>query len=260
MTRATWVLGNWKQNHGPAAAAEVAAAMAAGLDEARANGSVRVGVAPTYVALGACAPHCGDDPGSLQLLAQNVGTHESGAYTGEIGPSMLGEVGVGTVIIGHSERRHVFGETLALIAARTASAVAAGMTVVLCCGETLEQRDAGRHAEVVIEQLSSALDGLEPSAWERVVIAYEPVWAIGTGRTATPDQAGAMHGTIREWLSSANAEHGADRSILYGGSVKAANAADLIAQAEIDGFLVGGASLAADTFLPIVAAVAAARG
>ena len=253
MTRNIWVLGNWKQNLLRTAAADLAAGVAAGLGDARRacgdDARLRVGIAPTYLALDAAGPHTGDH---LWLLAQDVAAQESGAFTGEVGPAMLREVGVRAAIIGHSERRAHFGDHDALVAAKVKSALAGDLHAVLCVGETLEQRDAGNHETVVVDQLAAALREIPDC--ERVVIAYEPVWAIGTGRTATPEQASSMHGVIRRWLDQAG--HGADRSILYGGSVKPGNAAELLAAGDIDGFLVGGASLDARGFLDIVTAAA----
>jgi triosephosphate isomerase len=215
------------------------------------------------------------------LLAQDVAAQDSGAFTGEVGPAMLREAGVEAAIVGHSERRAMFGDDDALVAAKLSHALQAGLTVVLCddalvaaklshalqagltvvlcVGEALEAREAGKHETTVISQLSAAFAQVDSSAiGERLVIAYEPVWAIGTGRTATPAQASEMHRTIRAWLRDRFGDVGADRSILYGGSVKPGNAADLMAAGDIDGFLVGGASLDPASFLAIVRAAAAA--
>lgn len=264
MARTIWILGNWKQNLLRAPAAALAQALAEGLERAQgahaAGESLRVGVAPTYLALDAVRPHTGEGPGDLRLLAQDIAAQDSGAFTGEVGPAMLAEVGVGAAIIGHSERRAHFGDHDALVAAKVQGALAGGMDVVLCVGESLEQRDAGNHESVVISQLSAALGSLDralPAA--RVTVAYEPVWAIGTGRTATPEQASAMHRVIRSWLDEQGLA-GADRSLLYGGSVKPHNAAALLAAGDIDGFLVGGASLDASKFLDIVSAASTHLG
>ena len=255
MARTLHILGNWKQNLLRAEARVLAEAVAVGLAEARAGVErVRVGVAPTYVSLETVRVQCGEGPDAVRLLAQDVAAQESGAYTGEVGPAMLRDVGVRASIIGHSERRTHFGDTDEVVARKLRCALDGGLDVVLCVGEQLEHRDAGEHEKVVISQLSAALSQLSPKLdASRVILAYEPVWAIGTGRTATPEQASEMHAVIRAWL----AQHqlaAADRSILYGGSVKPHNAAALLAAGEIDGFLVGGASLDARSFLDIVAA------
>ncbi|MFO7565675.1 MAG: triose-phosphate isomerase [Enhygromyxa sp.] len=257
MARTIWVLGNWKQNllrrEAEALAREVAKGLTAALDDASGIG---VGIAPTYLALDTVQPYTGDGVVAPRLLAQDVAAQESGAFTGEVGPTMLREAGVTAAIIGHSERRALFGDDDSLVAAKLDAALAGGLDVVLCVGERLEQRDAGEHESVVISQLSAALSQLprELDA-RRVTIAYEPVWAIGTGRTASPEQASSMHGVIRRWLEEQGLQ-GADRSLLYGGSVKPGNASELLAAGDIDGFLVGGASLDARSFLDIVSAAA----
>jgi triosephosphate isomerase len=254
-SRTIWILGNWKQNLLREPAETLAATVHAGLDAALggANG-IGVGIAPTYLALDRVAPHTGDGVSAPRLLAQDVGAQESGAFTGEVGPAMLREAGVRAAIVGHSERRALFGDTDELVARKLTAALAGGLEVVLCVGERLEQRDAGEHEAIVISQLERALAGLsgaDAGDLARVAIAYEPVWAIGTGRTASPEQAGSMHDCIRRWLDRAGLR-GADRSILYGGSVKPDNAAELLATGQIDGFLVGGASLDARAFHDIV--------
>ena len=259
--RITWILGNWKQNHGAAEAAACAKAVAEGLEAAVANPvegcpELRLGLAPPYLSIPAAAPHARPHAGTW-LLAQDVAAQESGAFTGEVGASMLKDAGVEAAIIGHSERRAYYGDTNALVADKVANALENGLTVVLCVGESLEARDAGTHETTVITQLSESLAKVDSSAMDaRVVIAYEPVWAIGTGRTANPEQARDMHKAIRAHLAETYGDAGRDRSILYGGSVKPGNAADLIAAGDIDGFLIGGASLKADSFLAIATAAA----
>ena len=254
----TWILGNWKQNHLRAAASQTATEIAAGLEAALAGATdVFVGVAPTFLALDAVVPHCADD--GLQLLAQDCAAQDQGAFTGEVGPSMLLDAGVGMTIVGHSERRAYYGESDEVVWAKTRAAYLAGLRVVLCVGERLEQREAGTHKSTVISQLKAALSELDLEGPDRLIIAYEPVWAIGTGHTASPEQASEMHGAIRAFLTERYGEVGSGRSILYGGSVKPANAAALIAAPDIDGFLVGGASLDASAFLAIVRAAAEAR-
>jgi triosephosphate isomerase len=249
------VIGNWKQNllRGPAAA--LARAVADGLPAAIAgDAELRVGVAPSYLALDAVAPF----RGGLWLVAQDAAAQESGAFTGEVGPAMLAEAGVDAAILGHSERRGLFGDTDALVARKLSCALTAGLWAVLCVGETLAERERGQHESIVISQLSTALAKVDPQALARVVVAYEPVWAIGTGRTATPAQAAEMHRAIRASLARAHGPAGRDRSIVYGGSVKAENASELAGAGDIDGFLVGGASLDPTSFLAIVKATARA--
>jgi triosephosphate isomerase len=195
--------------------------------------------------------------GPLWLLAQDVAAQESGAFTGEVGPAMVKDAGAEGAIVGHSERRAHFGDTDDLVARKLVCALTAGLTAVLCVGEPLSSRDAGTHEATVISQLCAAFAEVKPEQCnERLVLAYEPVWAIGTGRTATPEQAAAMHATIRGWLRERLGAAGAGRSILYGGSVKPGNAASLLAAGEVDGFLVGGASLDPETFRAIVQAAA----
>ncbi len=263
-TPTTWILGNWKQNHGRAAAAACAEGVAAGLESALADPhptspEIRVGFAPPYLSIDAAAPHARPHAGPW-LLAQDVAAQESGAFTGEVGAGMLKEAGVEAAIVGHSERRALFGDDDSVVADKVANALAAGLTVVLCVGESLQVRDAGTHESTVITQLSNSLARVdskdEAGGFDRVVIAYEPVWAIGTGRTASPAQASEMHRALRTHLAEHHGDAGRDRSILYGGSVKPTNAADLITAGDIDGFLVGGASLQADSFLAIVKAAA----
>jgi triosephosphate isomerase len=257
----TWILGNWKQNHAAQSAAQCAREVSAGLDAALASPhpsapEVRVGIAPPYLSLAAAAPLCRPQT-PVWLLAQDVAAQESGAFTGEVGPAMLTEAGVQAAIVGHSERRAYYGENDALVARKVEAALAGGLTVVLCVGEGLEARDAGTHENTVISQLSGSLARVKGEAVDaRLVIAYEPVWAIGTGRTASPAQARDMHRTIRKQLGERFGPAGRDRSILYGGSVKPDNAADLLAAGDIDGFLIGGASLDPASFLAIVRAAA----
>jgi len=261
VSRTSWVLGNWKQNHLPEPAAAAASAIAAGLGEALAarqpgGGDVRVGVAPPYLSIAAVRPST-RPTSALWLFAQDCAAQDQGAFTGEVGPAMLKAAGVEGAIVGHSERRQYYAEDDALVRSKVRAGLEAGLVVVLCVGERVEARKADQHESVVISQLSGALADL---ALERVgaslVLAYEPVWAIGTGLTATPEQAAAMHRTIRGWMAERFGPAGADRSILYGGSVKPDNAAELVAAGDVDGFLVGGASLEARSLLAIARATA----
>ena len=191
----------------------------------------------------------------IALGAQNVSQHSEGAFTGEVSVAMLKEMGCSYVIVGHSERRALYGESDAEIAEKVIAALQGDLIPILCVGESLQQREAGETLEVIERQVAAVLNVLSPQQCQQLVIAYEPVWAIGTGLTATPQQAQQVHGHIRQLLGGA-----ADAvRVLYGGSVKAANAAELFAQPDIDGALVGGASLNADEFMQIVQAVPATK-
>lgn len=256
--RARWVIGNWKQNllRGPAEA--LAQAVVADMPDhlLDSDDAVRVGIAPTYLAIDAVRPWT-RPAGPLYLFAQDVAAQEDGAFTGEVGPAMILDAGARGAIVGHSERRAYFGETDATVARKVRISLDAGLRVVLCVGEPLEVRKAGRQDEHVLGQLHGALSNLPEELFgDRLIIAYEPVWAIGTGVAATPADAAAMHRRIRVWLGEHFGRLGSDRSILYGGSVKAGNAAELVAAGDIDGFLVGGASLDAASFISITQSVA----
>ncbi len=192
-----------------------------------------------------------DDP-ALALAAQDVSQHESGAYTGEFSAAMLRDFAVRYVLVGHSERRQYHGETDVHVAVKAQRALAAGITPIVCVGETLEEREAGQTEAVVRRQLAAVIH-LNGHCISEVVVAYEPVWAIGTGKTATPEQAQQVHAVLRAQLAAAS-PHAAKIRLLYGGSMNAANAAQLLAQPDIDGGLVGGASLKAADFLQIIAA------
>ncbi len=206
------------------------------------NATVEVAVFPPYVLLAQVVDEiAGKD---IVYGAQNVSEHESGAYTGEVSGSMLREQGCKYVIVGHSERRSIYGESSEQVAAKFVAAQKAGLIPVLCVGETLEQREAGETQRVVAEQLQAVIDLAGLDAVCSAVVAYEPVWAIGTGKTASPEQAQDVHQAIRQQLG----DEGAKTRILYGGSVNAANAAELFAKPDIDGGLVGGASLKAGDF------------
>ena len=254
MSRTRWTIGNWKQNLLRGAAEELASAIVSDLPEAVVDGGkpAKIGIAPTFVALDTVRPWVRPQ-GPLFLFAQNVAAQEEGAFTGEVGPGMLVDAGAHGVIVGHSERRTHFGETDEMVARKVAGSLEAGLRVVLCIGEGLAIREAGNHETHVISQLSAALTNLSPElVTERLILAYEPVWAIGTGKTATPRDASSMHKRIRGWMEQRFGAAGADRSILYGGSVKPNNAAALLAGGDVDGFLVGGASLEVEAFLQIV--------
>lgn len=251
-----FVYGNFKQNLLRADVARAAAGLAAGLTS-RSLGGVKVGIAPSFLALDAAAGAFEGAP--VDLLAQDCAAQDSGAFTGEVGPAMLAEAGVVGAIVGHSERRALFGEGNEQVAAKVKSVLGAGLRAIVCVGEPLEVREAGDHEKVVVSQVCAALAEVSPDLpADALIVAYEPVWAIGTGKTASPEQARDMHRRIRQALKELHGEAFADRSVIYGGSVKPANAADLLAAGEIDGFLVGGASLKPETFLPIIDAAIAA--
>jgi triosephosphate isomerase len=245
--------GNWKMNTTHASAVALAKAVVEGTrgDASR----VDVVVAPPFPYL---LPVAAAIQGSaVQLAAQNAYFEQPGAFTGEVGLDMLADVGCASVIIGHSERRHVLGETDAVINRKTRAALAKGLQVILCVGELKEERLGNQTNQVLDAQMTGGLADVSAADMARVVIAYEPVWAIGTGLTATPDQAEAAHLHLRKWLAARYTPTVAEATrILYGGSVKPANAKELIGQPNVDGALVGGASLQADQFLPIVAAAA----
>jgi len=209
---------------------------------------VELVVAPPFTHLSAVAAVLS----KVGLSAQNCATHDSGAYTGEVSASMLKQAGAGYVIIGHSERRSYYGETDQSLSLKMAQLLKNGLTPIFCCGEVLDERESGKHFEVVEAQVANVLFQLSEEDFRKVVIAYEPVWAIGTGRTASPEQAQEMHAAIRGWLRGHFGDSAAaDCAILYGGSCKASNAQELFANPDVDGGLIGGASLNADEFWAI---------
>lgn len=236
MRRPYLIAGNWKMNHGPAETEAFFAAF-----EAPRHPEVDVLLCVPFVSLPAALVRAG----YAKIGAQNLHFENDGAYTGEISGSMLKKMGVDSVIIGHSERRQYFGETDAIVLKKTLKALEAGLTPIVCVGEVLDERRAGTHFDVVKRQIDAVFPQLDAAQAAAAVIAYEPVWAIGTGETATPGQAQEMHARIRSWLAS-------DTRILYGGSMNAANAEALLSQPDVDGGLIGGASLKPDAFLSIV--------
>jgi triosephosphate isomerase len=251
--RNTLIAGNWKMNGSTSANAELVSGIKAG---APAADSVELLVCPPFPYLAAVLA---DTAGSrVAVGAQNVSAHVSGAFTGEVAPSMLADLGCEYVIVGHSERRTLYGETSVDVAAKFKAALGAGLRPILCIGETLEEREAGQTEAVVDEQLDAVIELLGIAGFATAVIAYEPVWAIGTGMTATPEQAQDVHAHIRSRLAGHDAAIAESTQILYGGSMKGENAAGLLAKADIDGGLIGGASLQAADFLAI--ANAAAQG
>ena len=251
--RRPFVAGNWKMNLDRAGAVALATAVA---KESAAVTSVELAVFPPFVYLDAVRGAIGSAP--LAYGAQNVYFQPSGAFTGETSASMLVDLGCRYVILGHSERRHVLGETNQDVNKKLFAALAAGLTPIVCLGELLSEREAGHTARVIRDQVEGSLAGLSNDQMVRIVLAYEPVWAIGTGQVATPEQAEEVHRDLRKLLAERyNATIAEGVRIQYGGSVKASNAAQLLAQPNVDGALVGGASLDAKEFLGIVAAAVA---
>ncbi|CAB5656811.1 Triosephosphate isomerase [Delftia tsuruhatensis] len=241
------IVGNWKMNGSLAANAVLLKALKEGLPQEGGAG-IAVAVPAAYLAQ-AQAELAGS---AIAVAAQDVSQHEAGAYTGELSVAMLQDFGVRYVLVGHSERRQYHGETDAVVALKAQAALSKGVTPIVCVGETLAEREAGRTEEVVKRQLAAVVHQVGACISE-LVVAYEPVWAIGTGKTASPEQAQQVHAVLRAQLSAASQQ--ADRiALLYGGSMNAANAAQLLAQPDIDGGLVGGASLKAPDFLAIIAA------
>lgn len=241
------IVGNWKMNASLSANQSLLDALRSGVSQG-ALCDVAVAVPAPYLAqVGELAK-----TSAIALAAQDVSEHEAGAFTGEVAASMLREFGVRYVLVGHSERRQLHGETDAAVAVKAQRALAAGITPIVCVGETVAEREAGQTEAVVRRQLAAVIH-VNGRCISEVVVAYEPVWAIGTGLTATPAQAQAVHAALRTQLAAATRQAGAVR-LLYGGSMNAANAADLLAQTDIDGGLVGGASLKPTDFLSIISA------
>jgi triosephosphate isomerase (TIM) len=244
--RTPFMAGNWKMHKTRAEARELAAA----LKESLAGVGHRLLVAPTFTSIETVASVL--QGSNILVGAQNMAAARSGAHTGEISPEMLKDVGAQAVILGHSERRHVYGEDDGLINTKVQLALEEGLEVILCIGETLEEREAGNVDAVNRRQLTGGLSGVPASALSRITIAYEPVWAIGTGKTATPEDADSTHAAVRGMVADLYDQNAAEAMVIqYGGSVKPDNVRGLMSKANIDGALVGGASLTADLFVPI---------
>jgi triosephosphate isomerase len=244
------IAGNWKMNLDGAGATALARAIS---DASPGYGAVDLLVCPPFVYLKTVGSVV--DGGTVLLGAQNMSHEKSGAFTGEISASMLKDCGATHVILGHSERRHIYKETDADVNKKTLAAHAAGLVPIVCVGELLEEREAGKTAEVIRTQFEGSLAGVSAELMAATVIAYEPVWAIGTGKVATPEQAEEVHADLRKLIAERYNAATADQvRILYGGSVKPDNAAELLGQPNVDGALIGGASLKADDFLAIAAA------
>ena len=252
------IAGNWKMNGSLAANKALLADMLAALPK---PASCSIAICPPAPYLAQLSelfkPLASVDAAqvAIELGSQDISQHASGAYTGEVSGAMLREFGVRYAIVGHSERRQFHGETDAVVSLKTKAALAVGITPIVCVGETLAEREAGKTEEVVKRQLAAVIHD-NGHCISEIVVAYEPVWAIGTGKTATPEMAQAVHAVLRAQLKAAST-HPQRVKILYGGSMNAANAAELLAQPDIDGGLIGGASLKAPDFLKIIAATGA---
>ena len=242
------IAGNWKMNGSLAANEALLREILQGLGQPACD--VAVAVPSVYVAQVQALLQ----GAAVQLGAQDVSAHDSGAYTGEVSATMLRDFGVRYALVGHSERRQYHGETDAIVAAKAQKALNAGITPIVCVGETLAQREAGETEAVVKRQLAAVIHAIGACTTE-IVVAYEPVWAIGTGKTATPEQAQAVHAVLRAQLAAASTQ-AAKVPLLYGGSMNAGNAEQLLAQSDINGGLIGGAALKAQDFLKIIAAAA----
>ena len=242
------VAGNWKMNKN---AEETEDLLNELIDKLPDDIDAQIIVAPTFVNLASAVDHT--EFTNITVAAQNMHQAESGAHTGEISANMLKSIGVETVIIGHSERRAYFHETDSILAYKVDTALTHNMKVIFCCGEELKDRQSGNHFNIVENQLRDGLFHIKAASWENIVLAYEPVWAIGTGETASPDQAQEMHEFIRETVRKAFGSDVAESvSILYGGSVKPDNAKEIFSKPDVDGGLIGGAALKAEDFAAIV--------
>ncbi|MEZ4778355.1 MAG: triose-phosphate isomerase [Flavobacteriaceae bacterium] len=248
------VAGNWKMNLNRDQSLQLVTDISAEIQNHDLNGN-RVMVFPPFINVG-YVMDSGNRNYQIEVGAQNLHQAESGAYTGEISASMLTNIGINAVILGHSERREYFHETDELLKEKVDTALKNELEVVFCFGEKLEERNSGNHFKVVENQLEKALFHLSEAQWKHIILAYEPVWAIGTGMTATPEQAQEMHAFIRKTLSNHYSESLANSiSILYGGSVKPDNAAEIFGKPDVDGGLIGGASLKASDFAAIIKAM-----
>ncbi len=242
------IAGNWKMNKNEEETEDLLNDL---IRELPVDSEVEVIVAPTFINLASAVNHLEFTP--FEVAAQNMSQFENGAYTGEISADMLKSIGVNKVIIGHSERRAYFNESNAILAAKVSTALANSMSVIYCFGEELSDRQNGQHFNVVENQLQEGLFHLKNPDWDHIVLAYEPVWAIGTGETASPEQAQEMHKFIRETVDKKYGNTISNRvSILYGGSVKADNAKEIFSKPDVDGGLIGGAALKATDFAIIV--------
>ena len=244
------IAGNWKMNNDATQSAQLIAELLEKLPQTQAE----VVIAPSFVNLALAVEKTKGSP--IIVAAQNMHFAEKGAFTGEVSASMLESIGVKTTILGHSERREYFNETDESLAKKVDTALAHGLRIIFCIGEKLAERKVAKHFEVVKSQIQNALFHLPQEAWKHIVLAYEPVWAIGTGETATPEQAQEIHAFIRKTVADKYGKNVADDlTILYGGSCNAKNAASLFANPDVDGGLIGGAALVADDFITIIKAI-----
>jgi len=243
------VAGNWKLNGSRESIQSLVNGLLNGMSQVN---EAEVLVCPSFVYISDVAKQL--EGSSIVFGGQDVAKEEVGAYTGEVSVAMLGDIGCSYTIVGHSERRALYGDSDKIVAEKFAAAQKGGVTPILCVGELLEEREAGETEKVVERQMQAVVDLVGVKALEKAVIAYEPVWAIGTGKTASPEQAQEVHAFIRSWINKEDASVADKVRILYGGSVKAANAKELFSQTDIDGGLIGGASLAADEFISICVA------
>jgi triosephosphate isomerase len=250
MPRTIIIAGNWKMNKTATEAAELIKAIVPAVGK---QAEISVVVCPPYTALQVAGENLANS--SIYLGAQNMSDKPHGAFTGEISAAMLRDLHVTHVILGHSERRSYYGETDAIVNKKTLAAIENNLKPIVCVGETLEERDSGKTFDVIARQIKDGLDGIAPAQFVNVIIAYEPVWAIGTGKTATPAMAQDVHAFIRKELTTLQGQAAAQKTrILYGGSMKPDNAEALLAETDIDGGLIGGAALSAKDFIALVEA------
>ncbi|WP_104470465.1 triose-phosphate isomerase [Acinetobacter indicus] len=252
-----WVIGNWKMNPVQAEAQQLVSEFKTLLEQQAIDAAqCHLGVAPVAIALGGVQEQLKTAVRPVYTVAQDVSRIAGlGAYTGEVSAELLKDSQIGFVLVGHSERREIFAENVQILNAKIQNALAAGLTVIYCVGESLQQRESGQAEQVVLQQICDIAAVVEAEQWQNIVIAYEPIWAIGTGKTASPEDAQAMHAKIREGLTQLTS-YGPQMAILYGGSVKPENAVELAACPDINGALVGGASLNAASFHQIAQAFA----
>lgn len=249
--RKKFIAGNWKMNNDIHGTATLINELKERLKDFK--NEVEIVLCPPFTSLVVAKAIIKDSP--MKLGAQNMSQHDDGAYTGEISSMMLKAIGCDYVVLGHSERRQYFKETDELVNAKVKKALQSGLTPIICVGETLEERESGITDRIIATQVRGVLHELDASQVERVIVAYEPVWAIGTGKNATPDQANQVHKLIRKIVSQLTSWSVAERLVLqYGGSMNAQNAASLLSQSDIDGGLIGGASLKSDVFMAIIQA------
>ncbi len=249
MKRAFYLIGNWKMNKSSGEAKEFFATFSNQIQKLQVKN--RVGIAPPFTSLHAAS--LGNTGGAVWLGAQNMGLKESGAHTGEVAPSMLKEHGVEFVILGHSERRHIYRESSGMVADKVLLALQSGLTPIVCVGETEKERHDGNTMQVIRSELEPALKGVAEQDLEKIIIAYEPLWAVGTGKVATPEEVSLVHRQCRDFLTQVLGEGVGEKiSILYGGSVNSSNVESLASASDVDGFLVGGASLKIEDFVSLV--------